>query len=566
MSDEYVIRVHQFTDGATGHVNIEYIKNDVSLGTYGANTDGFGVNGLQGGVFEETAKNTARIAANPAAHSYTDIRVSSVNFENSLTMAEHQQATTIFGGNDYNLVCRNCVDFADYALTSAGLGRYSIGNYLKDGTLTDIYAYLTQYLCTVDYTYVMDPYLNDNFSAPSYLSSYFQSTAGYSESWPYAITPDFLMMRNSLVNLLGPANSPISLNFEYMHFNTIESYLEAMEVAYTDHGSPIVFDLDGDGFQTTSLRSHVVQFDITGDNQAEATAWISKDDAFLAVDNNGNGIIDGVSELFGGLSRGQGYAKLSNYDTNQDGLINELDNDYDSLLVWRDSNSNGRTESGELTNLRSAGITDLSLNYVDANINANGNIIGEVSGYKINGQDRQMADIYFQYYKSTPRVLGENLDDPTPNVTNGFPELHENTNFDEWYETSKSTDVFAIDGKLIEAANLDSENWNPQLLQFDTNNQFDLTLAQDVGVDISPSANSNLASWALTSTLAGIQLVSSDTTTTGGELSYLYSNSDTLSGIGVTSALSMLPNTNLSSNPQALSSLAGLQTETACLS
>lgn len=61
---------------------------------------------------------------------------------------------------------------------------------------------------------------------------------------------------------------------------------------------PIIIDLNKDG-TTTSKLNGAVNFDMDNNGFKEATGWISKDDAFLAYDRNGNGIIDNGNELFG---------------------------------------------------------------------------------------------------------------------------------------------------------------------------------------------------------------------------------------------------------------------------
>ena len=61
---------------------------------------------------------------------------------------------------------------------------------------------------------------------------------------------------------------------------------------------PIIIDLNKDG-TTTSKLNGAVNFDMDNNGFKEATGWISKDDAFLAYDRNGNGKIDNGSELFG---------------------------------------------------------------------------------------------------------------------------------------------------------------------------------------------------------------------------------------------------------------------------
>jgi hypothetical protein len=63
--------------------------------------------------------------------------------------------------------------------------------------------------------------------------------------------------------------------------------------------SPLVIDLDGDGVELVSLENSTAFFDLNLDGFAENTGWVAADDALLALDANGDGIINDNSELFG---------------------------------------------------------------------------------------------------------------------------------------------------------------------------------------------------------------------------------------------------------------------------
>ena len=52
---------------------------------------------------------------------------------------------------------------------------------------------------------------------------------------------------------------------------------------------------------------------------------------------------------------------MSQYDSNNDGVIDEKDEVYSKLLVWQDKNSNGISEADELKSLKDIGITSVSL-------------------------------------------------------------------------------------------------------------------------------------------------------------------------------------------------------------
>lgn len=112
---------------------------------------------------------------------------------------------------------------------------------------------------------------------------------------------------------------------------------------------PLVVNLNGNAAQLTQQRT---AFDIDGDGDTEQVAFATGDSAFLALDKNDNGTIDDGNELFGPKS-GSGFTDLAEYDDNQDGFIDELDDIWSSLvLVQRDA-------SGEetLLSLKDVGIS-----------------------------------------------------------------------------------------------------------------------------------------------------------------------------------------------------------------
>ena len=127
---------------------------------------------------------------------------------------------------------------------------------------------------------------------------------------------------------------------------------------------PVVLDLDGDGVELTEPGVSGVQFDIDADGVMEETGWVGADDGLLAIDRNGNGIIDDgleisyVDDLEGATTDLEG---LVAFDTNGNRMIDAGDADWASFRVWRDVNQNGVSEAGELQTLDQAGIQAISL-------------------------------------------------------------------------------------------------------------------------------------------------------------------------------------------------------------
>jgi len=161
----------------------------------------------------------------------------------------------------------------------------------------------------------------------------------------------------------------ISFNVDLSMSRSFEQYYETSQTKeIVQMMDPLVINLDTD---IASLSDQKFEFDIDNDGILDSISMLQKGSGYLALDKNGDGIINDGSELFG-TSSGDGFYDLSMYDEDGNGWIDENDEIFSKLLIWsKDENGND-----ELYHLKDKGVgaiclqkvaTDFSLNSLKTN-------------------------------------------------------------------------------------------------------------------------------------------------------------------------------------------------------
>jgi hypothetical protein len=163
---------------------------------------------------------------------------------------------------------------------------------------------------------------------------------------------------------------------------------------------PLVLDLGNDGVQLSSAADGEA-FDINADGTVDRTAFVRGNDAYLALDRNGNGQIDDGGELFGDQHGARnGFEELARFDDNREGFIDKNDSVFKRLRLLYDRNGDNQVGRSEWSSLTDQGIEAIDLRYQQGNRvdDTRGNSLAERSAYiRSNGQRGQVFDAWVGY-------------------------------------------------------------------------------------------------------------------------------------------------------------------------
>lgn len=254
--------------------------------------------------------------------------------------------------------------------------------------------------------------LNAWFFKTGYSKELAQNINKYINTSPFWNNPDLNSFWNG--KPLDP-NSPVipgsgwyekNVSAQIIKYNPIEVFKQYLPywnpnsdipVVVPKYIPPMAIDLDGEGIETIDINKSQIYFDVDNDGFREQTGWISKNEAILAIDKNGNEKIDNQSEMFGSTDS-TGFEDLKAIDSNGDGIINSQDADFNKIRLWQDLNENGVTEEGELKTLTEAGIQSIYTNAYTVNGTDNNNIITEKATVQYaDGTTKDLYDVATQY-------------------------------------------------------------------------------------------------------------------------------------------------------------------------
>ncbi len=259
----------------------------------------------------------------------------------------------------------------------AGKGIYDFFNNLPDqDNLTDaqrgeLAAMLTAGGMPWDYK----PNGDDSFDPGKYLDDLGKAINDLLAGLPEDLVPDILCgILDGLQAALPGGLLPWLFDLLPYELNPELQSLWELAQNWVRPVDPLVLDLDSDGIETIgiSTTTHVL-FDSDSDGIKTGIGWVKSDDGLLVLDRNGNGTIDNGAELFGdqtlvnGVKATDGFGALSAEDTNKNGKFDAGDGNFNNVRVWRDMDSDGVSDAGELFTLNELGIASINLTATTTN-------------------------------------------------------------------------------------------------------------------------------------------------------------------------------------------------------
>ena len=151
----------------------------------------------------------------------------------------------------------------------------------------------------------------------------------------YSETEQTSFQTNGTVVTADGREIEFGLSFEMSRSFT--SYYEENYEFGTQFVDPLVINLDSN---VASVSDQKFMFDIDSDGTLDRISKPSEGTGFLALDLNGDGVINDGSELFGTKS-GDGFSDLAQYDSDKNGWIDEADEIWSKLMIWS-KESNGK--------------------------------------------------------------------------------------------------------------------------------------------------------------------------------------------------------------------------------
>jgi len=169
-------------------------------------------------------------------------------------------------------------------------------------------------------------------------------------------------------------------------------------------GKPVVIDMDGDGIELANLAESSTDFDFDDDGYLERTAWTAGDDALLVFDIGNDGKVTQSKEIAFAKWTDEDdtdiEALAKTFDTNQDKVLDERDENWAEFKLWQDRDSDGVVDDGEMVTLEEAGIKSIGLETragTSSELNDGTVIHGLVDVQKADGSTTDGADVTFAY-------------------------------------------------------------------------------------------------------------------------------------------------------------------------